>query len=97
MITLPCEWQRYTAAPCGAPATWSVTTHDFNSPDPNAVRIWLMCPDCTLALLKWAQREDEQEAGTFCRGCDALISPTLGAFIIAHAELARPDEDTRYD
>lgn len=95
---LSCEWERHRTGRCGAtPATWSVTMHDTMSTDPSAVTVYIMCAECAHKLLTWAQREHRKGAGTYCRGCNTLFAPTLGAFILGHAELDHPERDTRYD
>jgi hypothetical protein len=93
-----CEWQRNEHAPlCGAPATEMLTMHDVFSTDPAAQRVFLLCNECLTRILQWAQREHQAGNGSKCRGCGHTIRPMLGAVIIAHGELAKPDQDVRYD
>lgn len=98
-ITLPCEWMpRIPNVVCGRPATWTITLHDSGTPGhgPNDNKVWLMCPDCALGVLRWAQREKDRDSGTQCAGCDTMLIPTLGAYVIASGELADPRSDIRY-
>lgn len=92
-----CEWEpAHAVKPCGAPATWTVTMHDVESPDRDAIRVWFMCADCAAKVLIWAKRGHNRGDGIKCRGCSSEIAPMLGGVIIGHGEIAFPDRDVRY-
>lgn len=97
-----CEWTpRKAHTVCGELATWHITTHDFThqppGADPNARRLWLLCADCALAVLTWAKTGHDAGDGFMCRGCNTLIKPALGGFVISHGELAHPKHDVDYE
>jgi hypothetical protein len=96
VVTMPpapvigCEWVPPNCVdPCGDVATWSLEMHAFTEPhtDPNATRWYLVCATCALAVLQWVKTESEVNAGTFCHGCDTLLTPTDGAFLISHRQI----------
>lgn len=92
-----CEWETLHATkPCGAPATWTITLHDFESTDRDDTRVFFMCPDCAVKVITWAKDLHDREKGVDCRGCRSHIAPMCGGVLIGYGELAYPDRDVRY-
>lgn len=96
-----CEWHpQATGRPCGQPATWHLTTHDFTHlsrpPDPSHTRTWMICADCALNVMGWAKQAHADGEGFSCKVCRHDFVPALGAFIKSHGEIADKSQDVSY-
>lgn len=95
-----CGWTpKQARTVCGELATWHMTTHDFTHQppgDPNGRRAWMLCADCALTVLAWALQAHADGDGIYCRGCDVMLAPVLGAFVLGHGELADPESDVYF-
>lgn len=78
-----------------------MTTHDFEHPapdniSPDAIRTWLICAGCLLAVLVWAQAAQHAGDGFYCKDCGTML-PALGGFLLSHGAIDTPEGDKRYD